>query len=43
MLAPPTQTEDYCAGMTSNRKGKNNYTCVHAQQQIKFLLRLLEA
>lgn len=43
MLAPPTQIEDYCAGMTSSRKGKKNYTCVHAQQLIKFPLRLLEA
>lgn len=39
MLAPPTQTEDYCAGMTSSRKGKNNYTCVHAQQQSNFPLK----
>lgn len=42
MLVPPKQTEDYCAGMTSDKKGRKNYTCVHAQLWINFLLRLLK-
>lgn len=25
MLVPPKQTEDYCAGMTSDKKSRKNY------------------